>query len=186
MSPRLKMALDYGPLLLFAGVYFTFNLYAATAVLMAAVIVAVATEFAVVRKVSPMLIMTTLFVLPFGGLTLWLTSDIFIKIKPSVLYLTMAAILVGGLFSGRLFIKFLFAQLFQLPDEAWRTLTLRLSAFFIGLAILNLVVWRNFSEGTWVLFKVFGVVALTMIFMLAQTPFIARHQIERDNPPSAS
>ncbi len=186
MSPRLKMMLDYGPLLLFAGVYFTFDLYRATAVLMAAVIVAAATEYAVVRKVSPMLIMTTLFVLPFGGLTLWLTSDIFIKIKPSVLYVTMAAILVGGLFSGRLFIKFLFAQLFQLPDEAWRTLTLRLSVFFVGLAILNLIVWRNFSEGTWVLFKVFGVVALTMIFMLAQTPFIARHQIERDNPPPAN
>jgi intracellular septation protein len=63
---------------------------------------------------------------------------------------------------------------------------LRLSVFFVGLAILNLIVWRNFSEGTWVLFKVFGVVALTMIFMLAQTPFIARHQIERDNPPPAN
>jgi intracellular septation protein len=186
MSPRLKMALDYGPLLLFAAVYFMFDLYAATGVLMAAVLLAVATEYAVVRKVSPMLIMTTAFVLPFGGLTLWLTSDIFIKIKPSVLYLTMATILFGGLFSGRLFIKFLFGQFFQLPDDAWRTLTLRLSVFFVGLAILNLIVWRNFSEGTWVLFKVFGVVVLTMLFMLAQTPFIARHQIEHDNPPPAS
>ena len=157
MSPRLKMALDYGPLLLFAAVYFMFDLYAATGVLMAAVLLAVATEYAVVRKVSPMLIMTTAFVLPFGGL-----------------------------FSGRLFIKFLFGQFFQLPDDAWRTLTLRLSVFFVGLAILNLIVWRNFSEGTWVLFKVFGVVVLTMLFMLAQTPFIARHQIEHDNPPPAS
>ena len=186
MSPRLKMALDYGPLLLFAGVYFTFNLYSATAVLMVAVIVAVVTEYAVVRKVSPMLIMTTAFVLPFGGLTLWLTSDIFIKIKPSVFYLTMAVILMGGLFSGRLFIKILLGPVFQLADEAWRTLTLRLSVFFVALAILNIVVWRNFSEGTWVLFKVFGVVTLTMIFFLAQTPFIARHQIERDNLPPAN
>jgi intracellular septation protein len=132
MSPRLKMLLDYGPLLLFAAVYFTYDLYAATAVLMAAVIIAVATEYAVVRKVSPMLIMTTLFVLPFGGLTLWLTSDIFIKIKPSVLYVTMATVLVGGLFSGRLFIKFLFGQLFQLPDDAWRTLTYGSRSFLSG------------------------------------------------------
>jgi len=185
MSPSLKMMLDYGPLLLFAAVYAAFNLFVATAALMAAVIVAAAIEYSIVKKVSPMLLITAGFVLPFGGLTLWLSSDIFIKMKPTILYATFAAILMGGLTYGRLFLKLMLGHVLQLPDQAWRTLTMRCSVFFLALAILNLIVWRNFSEPTWVGFKVFGTIGLTLLFSLIQAPFIARHQIESDKSPPA-
>jgi intracellular septation protein len=130
------------------------------------------------RKVSPMPLVTGLLVLIFGGLTLWLANDIFIKIKPTILYVMFAAVLLGGLLFSRLFIKLLLGQTLRLPEVAWRTLTWRWSGFFIALAILNEIVWRNVSTNTWVAFKVWGVFPLTLLFALAQTPFIARHHIE--------
>jgi len=183
MSSRMKMALDFGPLLLFGAVYAASNLYAATAALIVAVLTAIVIEYAIVRKVSPMLLITAGFVLPFGGLTLWLSSDIFIKMKPTILYAIFAAVLAGGLTYDRIFLKLMLGSVFQLSNEAWRGLTRRYCVFFLVMAALNLIVWRNFSESTWVAFKVFGAFGLTLLFSLAQAPFIARHQIESDKSP---
>jgi len=183
MSSRLKMALDFGPLLLFGAVYAAFDLYVATAALIVAVLTAIVIEYAIVRKVSPMLLITAGFVVPFGGLTLWLSSDIFIKMKPTILYAIFAAVLAGGLSYDRIFLKVMLGPVFQLSNEAWRVLTRRYCVFFLVMAALNLIVWRNFSEGTWVAFKVFGAFGLTLLFSLAQAPFIARHQIESDKSP---
>jgi intracellular septation protein len=97
-----------------------------------------------------------------------------------------AGVLLGGLAFGRLFIKLMLGQTLHLPEEAWRTLTWRWALFFIVLAILNEFVWRNVSTNTWVAFKVWGVFPLTLIFAMAQAPFIARHQIEPDETPAAS
>jgi len=183
MSSRLKMALDFGPLLLFGAVYAAFDLYVATAALIVAVLTAIVIEYAIVRKVSPMLLITAGFVVPFGGLTLWLSSDIFIKMKPTILYAIFAAVLAGGLSYDRIFLKVMLGPVFQLSNEAWRVLTRRYCVFFLVMAALNLIVWRNFSESTWVAFKVFGAFGLTLLFSLAQAPFIARHQIESDKSP---
>ena len=97
-----------------------------------------------------------------------------------------AGVLLGGLIFGRLFIKLLLGQTMQLPDDAWRVLTWRWSAFFLALAIANEFVWRNTSTNLWVAFKVWGVFPLTILFALSQTPFIARHQIEPNEPPPAA
>jgi intracellular septation protein len=183
MSSRIKMALDFGPLLLFGAVYAASNLYAATAALIVAVLTAIVIEYAIVRKVSPMLLITAGFVLPFGGLTLWLSSDIFIKMKPTILYAIFAAVLAGGLTYDRIFLKLMLGSVFQLPNDAWRSLTRRYCVFFLVMAALNLIVWRNFSESTWVAFKVFGAFGLTLLFSLLQAPFISRHQIESDKSP---
>ena len=186
MSQRLKMVLDFGPLLLFFIANAVLGIFMATAVIMGAIACAVGIEFALEKKVSPMLAVTFVLVLIFGGLTLWLSNDIFIKIKPTILYISFAAVLLGGLVFGRLFIKIVLGNVLQLSDAAWRTLTWRWSVLFLVLAILNEIVWRNSTTNIWVAFKVWGVTALTFIFALAQTPFIARHQIERDNTPPAS
>src|SRR4029079_3954310 len=154
------------------------GIFSATAVFMVAMVIVITVGIAVERKVSPMPLVTGLLVLIFGGLTLWLANDIFIKIKPTILYVMFAAVLLGGLLFSRLFIKLLFGQTLRLPEVAWRTLTWRWSGFFIALAILNEIVWRNVSTSTWVAFKVWGVFPLTLLFALAQTPFIARHHIE--------
>src|SRR4029077_21151062 len=179
-------ALDLGPLLIFFVANAVFGIFTATAVFMAAMLIVIAIGFAVERKISPMPLITASLVLVFGGLTLWLSNDIFIKIKPTILYLMFAAVLIGGLAFSRLFIKVVLGQTLHLSDPAWRTLTWRCSLFFIALAIANEIVWRHVSTNTWVAFKVWGVFPLTVIFAMAQTPFIARHQLESEQTPPAT
>jgi intracellular septation protein len=184
MHPLLKLALDLGPLVVFFAANAVFGIFTATAVFMAAMIVVIALGIAIERKVSPIPLVTGAVVLVFGGLTLWLANDIFIKIKPTILYAIFASVLLGGLAYGRLFIKLLLGQTLQLSDAAWRKLTWRWSLFFLALAMLNEFVWRNVSTDTWVAFKVWAVFPLTLVFAMAQTPFIARHQIQSDETPA--
>jgi intracellular septation protein len=178
MNPLLKLALDLGPLIIFFIANARFDIFVATGTFMVAITIAIAIGFAIERKVSPMPLVTLVLVLVFGGLTLWLENEIFIKMKPTVLYVMFAAVLWGGLIAGRIFLKYLLAQSLNLPDVAWRTLTYRWVVFFLSLALLNEFVWRSFSTDVWVAFKVWGVLPLTFLFVLTQTPFIARHQIE--------
>jgi len=185
MHPLLKLALDLGPLLIFFAANAAFGIFPATAVFMAAMVVVIVVGIAVERKISPMPLVTGALVLVFGGLTLWLSNDIFIKIKPTILYVMFAGVLLGGLAYSRLFIKLLLGQTLHLSDTAWRTLTWRWSMFFVALAILNEIVWRNVSTNTWVAFKVWAVFPLTLLFAMAQTPFIARHQTEGEETPPA-
>jgi intracellular septation protein len=121
---------------------------------------------------------TALLVLIFGGLTLYLKNDIFIKMKPTVLYAFFGATLIGGLSFKRLFIKYVFAQAFELDETGWRQLTWRWGIFFLALAVLNELVWRNASTAAWVSFKVWGIIPLIFLFALAQTPFVMKHHIE--------
>jgi intracellular septation protein len=178
INPLLKLALDLGPLILFFIANARFDIFVATGTFMVAISIAIAIGIAIERKVSPMPLVTLVLVLVFGGLTLWLENDIFIKMKPTVLYVMFAGVLWGGLIAGRIFLKYLLAQSINLPDAAWRTLTHRWVIFFLTLAVLNEFVWRSFSTDVWVAFKVWGVLPLTFLFVLTQTPFIARHQIE--------
>ena len=186
MHPFLKLALDLGPLLVFFVANAVFGIFTATAVFMGVMLIVIAIGIAIERKLSPMPLITAGLVLVFGGLTLWLANDIFIKIKPTILYVMFASVLLGGLVFSRLFIKLMLGQTLRLPEEAWRSLTWRWAFFFITLAVLNELVWRNVSTNTWVAFKVWGVFPLTLLFAMAQTPFIARHQIESDETPAAS
>ena len=184
INPLLKLALDLGPLIIFFIANARFDIFVATGTFMVAITIAIAIGFAIERKVSPMSIVTLVLVLVFGGLTLWLENEIFIKLKPTVLYVMFAAVLWGGLFTGRIFLKTLLAQSMNLPDAAWRTLTHRWVIFFLSLALLNEFVWRNFSTDIWVAFKVWGVIPLTFLFVITQTPYIARHQIEESTDGS--
>ncbi len=184
MNPLVKFALDLGPLLIFFAANGLFGIFTATAVFMAAMLIVIAVGIVVERKLSPIPLITGALVLVFGGLTLWLSNDIFIKIKPTILYAMFAAILIGGLAFDRLFIKLVLGQTLRLDDAAWRVLTWRWAAFFIALAVLNEIVWRNVSTNTWVAFKVWAVFPLTLLFAMAQAPFISRHQIE-DKPSGA-
>lgn len=182
MNPLLKLALDLGPLLIFFAANALFGIYWGTGIFMAAMVIVVSIGIVIERKLSPMPLITAALVLVFGGLTLWLANDVFIKIKPTILYAMFAAILLGGLAFRRLFIKTVLGQTLRLNDPAWRTLTWRWSGFFIVLAILNEIVWRNVSTNTWVAFKVWAVLPLTLLFAMSQTPFIARHQIDDKAP----
>jgi intracellular septation protein len=179
--PRLGHAwrslLDLGPLILFFAAYEFFGIFVATAIFMAAVLAALGIGYAIERRVSPMPVFTAILVLIFGGLTLYLKNDIFIKMKPTVLYALFGAILLGGLRFNRLFIKYVFAHAFQLTDEGWRLLTWRWGIFFLALAALNEIVWRNFSTDSWVIFKVWIIIPLIFLFALTQSAFVLKHQL---------
>lgn len=179
--PLARLASDLGPLILFFATYELFGIYAATAAFMAAVLAALGFGYWREKKLLPMPLFTAVLVLIFGGLTLYLKDATFIKMKPTVLYAFFGLMLVGGLKFNRVFIKYVFAQAFELTDEGWRTLTWRWGLFFLALAGINEAVWRSFSTDIWVDFKVFGIMPLIFLFALAQTPLVMKHNIEDDS-----
>jgi intracellular septation protein len=176
IKPLQRLALDLGPRLIFFGTFQWAGIFAATATFMIAVLVALAIGYSIERRVSPMPVVTAVLVLIFGGLTLYLKNDTFIKMKPTVLYAFFGLTLLGGLAFGRLFVKYVFAAAFELSEEGWRKLTWRWGFFFLTLAAVNEIVWRSQPTATWVKFKVFGIIPLIMLFALAQTPLVLRHE----------
>lgn len=163
-----KLLVELGPLLLFFLVNSRAGIFWGTGVLIVATVISIIASRVMFGKLAIMPLVSAFFVIIFGGLTLWLADDLFIKLKPTIVNLIFATVLLGGLFFGHSLLRHLFGDVFKLTDEGWRLLTLRWGLFFVGLAILNEVVWRNFSTDTWVSFKVFGIMPLTMIFGLSQ------------------
>ncbi|MBV9330198.1 MAG: septation protein A [Alphaproteobacteria bacterium] len=177
-----KLALDLGPLLIFFAAYKFSDFFVATAAFMAAILASVAFGYLTERKFSPMLLVTAALVMVFGGLTIGLRSEVFLKIKPTVLYGFFAVVLLGGLRFNRLFIKYVFSPALELTDKGWRLLTWRWGLFFVFLAALNEVVWRTMSTDFWIFFKLAGVIPLTFLFALAQTPMVMRNQPAERSP----
>ena len=181
MNPQLRRSLvDFGPLLLFFVAYRLFDLYAATATVMAAAVAAVVLGYIFDKKLHPVPLATAVIVVIFGGLTLYLNDKMFIKMKPTMVYSLFAATLLGGLAFNRLFIKYIFGSAIALEEKYWRLLTLRFGGFCIGMALINELIWRNFSENIWVYFHTFGAIALTILFLFSQLPFLLKHQIGED------
>jgi intracellular septation protein len=178
LPPLWRAALDLGPLVLFFGVLAKFDVYVATGVFIAVTVVTMGVGYAYERKISPMAMISAAVVIVFGGLTLWLHNDLFIKIKPTVIYLIFATILTGGLVTRRNFIKYLFDHAFHLDDEGWRKLTWHWVIFFLLMAVANEIVWRNFSTQVWAGYKLFGAIPATFLFALSQTPLILKHHVE--------
>jgi intracellular septation protein len=176
--PVFKLATELGPLIVFFVANAKFNLFVATGAFMVAIVAAMIASYAVVRHVPMMAIVTAVIVLVFGTLTLVLHDETFIKVKPTIIYGLFAAILGGGLLFGRSFIAILFDQMFNLTPKGWRILTMRWSLFFLGMAVLNEVIWRTQSTDFWVAFKAFGAVPLTMVFAISQMPVIKRYHLE--------
>ena len=175
-----KPASDYGPIVVFFAAYQFWDLYAATAALMAATAVALALSLAVNRRVPMMPLITAGVVGVFGGLTLLLQDDTFIKMKPTIVQAVIAAILLGGLLFGKTLLKPVMGSAWPMDDAGWRLLTRNFGVFFLAMAVLNEFVWRTQSEEFWVNFKVFGIMGLTLAFSLSQIPVLNRHRIEED------
>jgi intracellular septation protein len=196
IHPGLKLVLDLGPLLLFfvansrpalfAPLLAPFlpaqlldgphaGIFAATAVFVPATLIALAIGYALTRHLPTMPLITAVVVVVFGGLTLFLQDEKFIKLKPTIVYVLFGGVLLGGLAFGKSLLGMVFESAFRLTDEGWRKLTLRWALFFLALAVLNEIVWRTQSTDTWVTFKVFGVLPLTFVFAALQYPLLTRH-----------
>ena len=193
ITPILKFALQLGPLLVFLfanarGEWLASSfpalaemggpIFIATGLFMAATAIALAVSWSLTRTLPIMPLVSGVVVLVFGALTLWLQDDVFIKMKPTIVNTLFGAVLLGGLLFGRSLLAYVFDAAFKLDAEGWRKLTLRWGLFFLFLAVVNEIVWRNFSEATWVAFKVWGIMPITVAFTMLQMPLIMRHSVE--------
>src|SRR3990170_3851906 len=148
-----KLAIELGPLLVFFAGNAVAGIYAGTASFMVATLISLAVARLRYHKLPVMPLVSGVIVLVFGGLTLYLRDDTFIKLKPTIVYTLFAALLAAGLLFKKPVLELLFGPVFNLTEEGWRKLTLRWAAFFVAMAVLNELVWRNFSTDTWVSFK---------------------------------
>ena len=143
LNPLLKLALDLGPLALFFFANSRYGIFVATATFMVAVLVALAVSYVLTRHLPIMPVVTAIIVVVFGGLTLFLHDATFIKVKPTIIYALFGAVLIGGLMFNKPLLGVVFDSMFHLTEEGWRKLTLRWAIFFLVLAVLNEIVWRN-------------------------------------------
>lgn len=177
--PLLKLALEMGPLIIFFFANGRYGLFAATAAFMIATVTSLSLSLALYRRVPLMPLISGGIVMIFGGLTLYLQDELFIKLKPTIVNLLFASVLLIGVGVFRTpLLGYVFDSVMALTDEGWRKLSWRWGFFFLFLAALNEVVWRSFSTDFWVSFKVFGIMPITILFTLTQIPLIQRHQLQ--------
>jgi intracellular septation protein len=175
-AQALKLLVEVGPLVVFFVVNARAGIFWGTGIFMAATVVSLIASRILLGRIPVMPLVTGACVLVFGGLTLWLQDDHFIKIKPTIVNALFAGVLFAGLLSGQSFLKIVFGEVFRLTEDGWRKLTMRWACFFVFLAMLNEVVWRTFSTDVWVSFKVFGIMPLTMAFAVAQIGLLRQYE----------
>lgn len=171
-----KLLIDLGPLLVFFAANAWIGIFFATAAFMVAIIVAMIVSKLRYRHVSPMLWFSAVMVLVLGSVTLYLQNETFIKIKPTIYYAMIAAVLTFGLFTGRNFLKMLLGTAYPgLSERGWRLLTRNWAIFFAVMAVVNETVWRTTSTDFWVGFKLWGFLPATFLFAIANVPMLTRH-----------
>lgn len=176
MHPLVKLATELGPLVVFFFANSRYGIFTATAVFMVATVIALSVSYAINRRLAVLPMVTGVFVMVFGGLTIWLNDDLFIKLKPTIVNTLFGTILLGGLAMGRPLLQVVLDSVIELTHEGWRKLTFRWGLFFLFLAVLNEVVWRNVPTDIWVSFKVFGIMPITMVFALSQMRLLTRYR----------
>ena len=176
----LKFITDFGPLLIFFTIYYKCgnNLSSAIPPLIIATLIAVTIMYFVEKKIPYVPLIGAIVISLFGGLTLYFDNPIFIYMKPTIVNIIFAVILIiSNIYFNKNFLKLFLQTAFQLNDEGWKKLNFRWAYFFIFLAILNEIVWRTQPEATWVNFKVWGMLPITIIFTGMQMPLINKYKL---------
>ncbi|RJL06357.1 septation protein IspZ [Paracoccus aestuarii] len=189
-KPWLKPALEFGPLILFFAVFMLYRtdtvliagrpyggFILATLAFIPALMATTAIQWRMTGKLAPMQVATLVLVVVFGGLSVWLNDPRFFTLKPTIIYLMFAAILGTGLMLRRNWLGAVLSEALPMDAEGWRKLTLRMALFFVFLAMLNEVVWRNMSESSWVWFKTFGLPVLLFVFLLGNAGLYRAHAL---------
>ena len=183
MHPATKFALDMGPLAVFFIANAKAGIYVATGAFMVATFAALVVMWILARKIAVMPLVSAGVVLVFGTLTLVLQDDHFIKMKPTLVNALFGIALLGGLALKKPLLPYVLGDVFELTEEGWRLLTIRWGVFFIVMAVVNEIVWRSVSTDSWVAFKTFGYLPLTLVFAMAQVPLMTRHAVEPKSRP---
>jgi intracellular septation protein len=183
-----KLLIDLGPLLVFFLVNFlapvpsVMKIFVATGAFMIAMIAAMLFSAIRYRRISPLLLFSGVMVVVLGGLTIWLHDETFIKMKPTVYYALVAALLAFGLLTDRPLLQRVFGSTYPgLDEDGWKKLTRNWALFFAFMAVLNETVWRNSSTQFWIGFKIWGALPLTFLFAAANIPMLLRHGLMRDD-----
>ena len=137
-------------------------------------------SYVILRTISKMSLITALLVIFFGALTVWFRDPTFIKMKPTIIYLSFASILIIGLMRNRSLLQSLMGSTLALEERGWIVLTKRIIIFFISLAFLNELVWRYFGQDQWVNFKTFGMPILSLLFFAFQYRLFQKHLIDKE------
>lgn len=177
-SPQVRLIVEYSPIAAFFIVYYMSDLISATIAIMIATAAALALSYIVDRRIPMMPLITAGIIGVFGGLTIWLQDETFIKMKPTIIQAIFGTVIIIGLLINQLFLKKLMGSAWQMTDQGWRVISIRFALFFFLAAALNEVVWRTQSTDFWVNFKVFGLMGLTFAFIIMQLPVIKRFAIE--------
>ena len=177
----IKFVTDFGPLLVFFVVYYKSDggLKLAIPYLIIATLISLVIVFVIEKKIPLVPLVSCVLITLFGGLTLYFDNPVFIYIKPTIINVIFAVILISGKYIfGKSLLKIFFQNKLKLTDAGWSLFTNRWAYFFIFLAILNELVWRTQSESFWVNFKVWGLLSITFLFTMMQIPFLNKHKIE--------
>ena len=185
-----QLLIDIGPLLVFFAANFfapvppALKIFVATGAFMAAMVAAMIYSALRFGRISPMLWFSGVLVVVMGGVTLWLHNETFIKMKPTLYYLFVAALLAFGLVKDKPLLKRVLGSTYPGLDETgWRKLTRNWAVFFACMAVLNEAVWRNSSTDFWVGFKLWGAIPLTFLFAAANVPMLLRHGLNNEQAP---
>jgi intracellular septation protein len=183
-----KLLIDLGPLLVFFLVNFlapvpsVMKIFVATGAFMIAMIAAMLFSAIRYRRISPLLLFSGVMVVVLGGLTIWLHDETFIKMKPTVYYALVAALLAFGLLTDRPLLQRVLGSTYPgLDEDGWKKLTRNWALFFAFMAVLNETVWRNSSTQFWIGFKIWGALPLTFLFAAANIPMLLRHGLMRED-----
>lgn len=189
LKPFVKLLLELGPMLAFFLVFRLSSaeeglpsseaelsrMILATSVFIPLTILSLAVSWYLTRSLPRMTALTALVVVVFGGLTIWLRDDTFFKMKPTILYTLFALILGFGLLRGQSYLQYLLGEAMPMKHEGWMIFTRRFALFFIGLAVVNELVWRNIDTETWVTFRTFVLPFVTFGFLISQAPLLNRY-----------
>lgn len=194
INPMVKMALEYGPIILFFVAYlrlkdrvFTIGgteydgFIVVTAAFIPILVAATGAIWALTGKINRMQIATVILVVVFGGLSVWLNDDRFFKMKPTMIYMLFGGVLAVGLLRGQSYLKYVMEEMMPLQDAGWMVLTKRLMLFFFAMAVANEVIWRMFTTEIWVYFKTFGLTAAIFAFFMTQGSLFQTYGIEKDD-----
>lgn len=173
-----KIFFDFAPYAIFLSLYSMYNMVVATKAIMIAASISFVANYMIEKKITHLSLFVFLIVIICGGLTIFTGDSKYIKMKPTILYCLFFVILSVAAFLKKGLLKYICGSAINMDDKSWITFSVRFGYYFLFVAVLNEIIWRNFSETTWVFFKVFGIIPLTLIFLFSQFPFILRNKID--------